>query len=77
VPVRDDVETVQFNKRRISCEPERRLFLALFSDGILQKNDYDSRIIVINSFMSRKILTSKADHVLLSPNKKNGNCSGV
>jgi len=59
VPVRDDVETVQFNKRRISCKPERRLFLALFSDGILQKNDYNARIIVIINFMSRKILTAQ------------------
>jgi hypothetical protein len=65
VPVRDDVETVQFNKRRISCKPERRLFLALFSDGILQKNDYTARIIVIISFMSRKMLTSKGGHAVL------------
>lgn len=39
VPIRDDIEIVQLNKRRISCEPESRFILIVYRNGFLRKND--------------------------------------
>src|SRR3989304_3547732 len=58
VPVRDDVDIIHINKRSISCRSKHRLFLNISSHDILQKNDYNTRIIFIYRVMSRKIVTS-------------------
>ena len=63
MPVRDDIETVSLNKSCISCEPKHPIILTVFNHGIPEKNDYNTRIIVIFDAKSRKTVTGQENQL--------------
>ena len=56
-PVRYDIEAMLIDERRIACRSVRYFFLIVFNHVFLQKNSYETRIIVIFCDKSRKTVT--------------------